>query len=149
MCRVSIEDFEVMKGLSSGAYGKVCLAKKRSSGDYFALKIIDREKTIEKAQEDYIRSEVSIMRSVNSDYIVKLYYSFQNDNYLFFVMEYMNGGDLGNLLQNCGSIEEKVYRSRVKHGGSSVECTSQRWWWRWNVCTRRISCTVTSSPRTS
>eukprot|EP01022_Parablepharisma_sp_SALTPOND_P013026 TRINITY_DN170_c0_g1_i1.p1 TRINITY_DN170_c0_g1~~TRINITY_DN170_c0_g1_i1.p1 ORF type:complete len:979 (-),score=111.65 TRINITY_DN170_c0_g1_i1:2605-5541(-) len=104
---VTIDDFEVIKGLSSGAYGKVCLAKKRSSGDYFALKIIDREKTVEKAQESYIRSEVSIMRSVNSDYIVKLYYSFQNDDYWFFVMEYMNGGDLGNLLQNCGPIEEK------------------------------------------
>ena len=105
---MTIDDFEVIKGLSSGAYGKVCLARKRTSRDYFALKIIDREKTIEKAQEDFVRSEVSIMRNINSDYIVKLYYSFQNDNYLFFVMEYMNGGDLGNLLQNCGTIDEKV-----------------------------------------
>jgi len=104
---ITIDDFEVIKGISSGAYGKVCLAKKKSSGDYYALKIIDREKTIEKAQEDFIRSEVSIMRSVNSDFIVKLYYSFQNDDYWFFVMEYMNGGDLGSLLQNCGTLDEK------------------------------------------
>jgi serine/threonine-protein kinase RIM15 len=105
---VSIEDFEVMKGLSSGAYGKVCLVKKSSSGDHFAMKIIDREKTIEKAQEDFIRSEVTIMSNLNNDYVVKLYYTFQSDHYLFFVMEYMNGGDFGNLLQNIGQIEEKV-----------------------------------------
>lgn len=84
------------------------MAKKKSTGDYFAIKIIDREKTIEKSQEDLIRSEIEIMRSMNSDYTVKLYYSFQNEDYLFFVMDYMNGGDLGNVLQNMGQVEEKV-----------------------------------------
>eukprot|EP00826_Nyctotherus_ovalis_P041475 TRINITY_DN4176_c0_g3_i2.p2 TRINITY_DN4176_c0_g3~~TRINITY_DN4176_c0_g3_i2.p2 ORF type:complete len:345 (-),score=140.94 TRINITY_DN4176_c0_g3_i2:2184-3218(-) len=110
MGSVKISDFKVIKGISSGAYGKVCLAKKRSSGDYFAIKIVDREKTIEKAQEDYIFSELSVMRSVNSDYIVKLYYSFKNEDYWFFVMEYINGGDLGSLLQNCGYLEEAYAR---------------------------------------
>ncbi len=105
---MSIEDFEIIRGLSSGAYGRVCLVKKNSSGDYFALKMIDREKTIAKAQEDYIMSEINILRNLDSDYIVKLYYSFQSEDYLYFVMDFMNGGDFGNLLQNCGTIEEKV-----------------------------------------
>lgn len=104
---MSVKDFEVIKGISSGAYGKVCLVKKSSSGDYFAMKIIDREKTIEKAQEDLVRSEVSIMRTLDNDFIVKLYYTFQNDYYLFFVMEYLNGGDLGSLLHTFGQVEEK------------------------------------------
>ncbi len=108
MCRISVEDFEIIKGLSSGAYGKVCLVKKKTTGDYYALKIIDRHKTIEKGQEQYIQSEVSILKNLNNDFVVKLYYSFQNEDYLFFVMEYMKGGDLGNLLQNCGYFEEKV-----------------------------------------
>jgi protein kinase A len=46
--RISIEDFKIIKGVSSGAYGKVCLVQKISSKDYFAMKIIDREKTAEK-----------------------------------------------------------------------------------------------------
>lgn len=104
---MEIEDFEIIKGLSSGAYGKVCLVKKRSSGDYFALKMIDREKTIAKDEEELIMSEINILRSLDSDYIVKLYYSFQNETYLYFVMEFMNGGDLSYLLQQCG-FEEKV-----------------------------------------
>lgn len=105
---VSIGDFEVVKGISSGAYGKVCLVKKRSSGDYFAMKIIDKIAAIEKAQECMIRREVRIMRSIDCDYIVKLYYSFQNNKYLFFVMEYLSGGDLRNLLSLCGQLDEKV-----------------------------------------
>lgn len=113
VCRVSIEDFEIIQGLSSGAYGRVCLVKKKSTGDYFALKMIDREKTIAKSEEDYILSEINILRNLDSDYIVKLYYSFQSDEYLYFVMEYMNGGDFGNLLQGCDPIEEKVYNRRL------------------------------------
>ena len=106
--RISIQDFELIQGLSSGAYGQVCLVKKISSGDHFAMKMIDREKTIEKSQESFIESEINIMRNLNSDFIVKLYYSFQDEEYIYFVMEYLNGGDLGNLLSNCGQIEEKV-----------------------------------------
>lgn len=106
--KVSLEDFEIIKGLNSGAYGKVCLVRKRSSGDYFAMKIIDKEKTMENFQESLIRSELAILRNVDNDYIVKLYYSFQNSQYLFFVMEHMNGGDLGNLLRLFTRIEEKV-----------------------------------------
>ncbi len=120
--KVSIEDFKVIKGLSSGAYGKVCLVKKLSSGDYFAMKVIDRQKTVEHAQEENVQSEVSIMRDIDSDYIVKLYYSFQNEEYLFFVMEYINGGDLGNLLANCGSIEEKYCRLYTAEIVMVLEC---------------------------
>ena len=92
--------------MSSGAYGKVCLVKKKSTGDYFALKVIDKEKTIAKLEDKYLMTEIDILRNLNSDYIVKLYYSFQEDNSICFVMEYMNGGDFGNLLQNCSPIEE-------------------------------------------
>ena len=86
----------------------MCLVQKNSSGDYFAMKVIDREKTVEKDQEEFIKSEVSILQHQNSEYIVKLYYTFQNPKYLFFVMEYMVGGDFGNLLENCGQLEEQV-----------------------------------------
>lgn len=72
------------------------------------MKMIDREKTFEKSQESFIESEINIMRNLNSDFIVKLYYSFQDEEYIYFVMEYLNGGDLGNLISNCGQIEEKV-----------------------------------------
>eukprot|EP01022_Parablepharisma_sp_SALTPOND_P016839 TRINITY_DN2567_c0_g1_i1.p1 TRINITY_DN2567_c0_g1~~TRINITY_DN2567_c0_g1_i1.p1 ORF type:complete len:565 (-),score=38.63 TRINITY_DN2567_c0_g1_i1:979-2673(-) len=106
--RISIEDFKIIKGISSGAYGKVCLVQKISSGDYFAMKIIDRQKTVEKEQEGNIQREVDIMRKLNTDYVVKLYYSFQNETHLFFVMEYMNGGDLGSLLSNIGLLSEGV-----------------------------------------
>ncbi len=86
----------------------MCLVEKISSGDYFAMKIIDRDRAVEKQQEAYIESEVSIMRTLNTDFAVKLYYSFQTASNLFFVMDYMNGGDFGGLLSNCSPISEDV-----------------------------------------
>ena len=62
----------------------------------------------EKKQEEYISSEVNILAHQDSPYIVKLYYTFQNDKYLFFAMEYMAGGDLAHLLKNVGSLDEDV-----------------------------------------
>jgi len=73
------------------------------------MKIIDREKTVEKKQEGNVQREVNIMKCLNTDYVVKLYYSFQTETHLFFVMEYMNGGDLGSLLSNFGQLDENVF----------------------------------------
>ncbi len=44
--KVKITDFEIVKALGKGAYGKVCLARKKTSGDYFAIKIIDKAKIV-------------------------------------------------------------------------------------------------------
>jgi serine/threonine protein kinase len=106
--RTSINSFRIIKGISSGAYGRVCLVQKISSGDYFAMKILDQEKTVEKEQEENVQREVEIMKNLNTDYVVKLYYSFKNETHLFFVMDYMNGGDLGSLLASLGQLDEIV-----------------------------------------
>ena len=53
---------------------------------------------------------MNILRELNSDYTVKLYYSFQTEDNLYLVMEYMNGGDFDNLLQNCAPMEEKYVK---------------------------------------
>lgn len=67
-------------------------------------------------------SEVSILRQLDSDYVVKLYYSFQEGNYLYFVMDYMNGGDFDNLLQNCAPIEEKSAKFYLAEIVAALEC---------------------------
>jgi serine/threonine protein kinase len=66
------------------------------------------------------------MRNLNTDYVVKLYYSFQNESHLFFVMEYMNGGDLGSLLSNIGQLSEGypfVFLCRMKTK-KNIVCTT-------------------------
>jgi serine/threonine protein kinase len=45
---------------------------------------------------------------VNNDFVVKGFCTFQSEKFLYFVMEYMIGGDFGSLLDNLGALEEKV-----------------------------------------
>ena len=105
---VSINDFEFIKSLSKGGFGTVFLARKITTGDVFAIKFLDRKRSIEEEQNENVENEKVVLTKVNNDYIVKGMYTLQNDDFLYFVMEYMNGGDMGSLLKEMGSLEEKV-----------------------------------------
>lgn len=64
-----------------------------------------------KNQIDFVQNERNILNLVNNDYVVKGIYTFQSSDKLFFVMEYMFGGDFGHLLEVVGGLDEKVYVS--------------------------------------
>eukprot|EP00842_Homolaphlyctis_polyrhiza_P002657 jgi/Hompol1/3392/HPOL_006503-RA len=70
----SIKDYEVIKPISKGAFGSVYLAKKRATGDYFAIKIIKKADMVAKNQVMNIKSERMILTQLDSPYVVKLYY---------------------------------------------------------------------------
>ncbi|BAP70302.1 serine/threonine-protein kinase RIM15 [Kluyveromyces marxianus] len=104
----SIKDYEVIKPISKGAYGSVYLAKKRVTGEYFAIKVLKKSDMIAKNQVTNVKSERAIMM-VQSDkpYVAKLYATFQNRENLFLVMEYLSGGDMATLIKMMGNLPEK------------------------------------------
>lgn len=103
----SIKDYEAVKPISKGAFGSVFLAKKKSTGDYVAIKVLKKSDMIAKNQVLNVRAERAIMMSQSdSPYVVQLIESFQSANYLYLVMEYLNGGDLATLLKNIGSLPD-------------------------------------------
>ncbi|PVU89187.1 hypothetical protein BB559_005204 [Furculomyces boomerangus] len=108
----SIDDFVLLKPISKGAYGSVYLAKKKATGEYFAIKVLKKSDMIAKNQVSNIKAERMIMIAQNdSPFVVKLLYTFQSRNYLFLVMEYLNGGDCASLLKTLGSLSEDWTRS--------------------------------------
>ncbi|OLY80282.1 putative serine/threonine protein kinase IRE, partial [Smittium mucronatum] len=108
----SIDDFTLLKPISKGAYGSVYLAKKKSTGEYFAIKVLKKSDMIDKNQISNIKAERKIMiTQTDSPFVVKLLYTFQSRNYLYLVMEYLNGGDCASLLKTLGSLSEEWTRS--------------------------------------
>ena len=75
----SLQDFDVVKNFSRGAFGRVFLAKKRSTGDYFAIKVLKKNEMQRRMQQDNVRSEQQILSRVNNPMVVKLFYSFESD----------------------------------------------------------------------
>lgn len=103
----SIKDYEPIKPISKGAFGSVFLAKSKNTGDYVAIKVLKKSDMISKNQVMNVKAERAIMMAQSeSPYVVQLIKSFQSANYLYLVMEYLNGGDLATLLKNVGSLPE-------------------------------------------
>ncbi|XP_020540672.1 probable serine/threonine protein kinase IRE isoform X1 [Jatropha curcas] len=111
--RTSIEDFEIIKPISKGAFGRVFLAKKRATGDLFAIKVLKKADMIRKNAVESILAERNILISVRYPFVVRFFYSFTCRENLYLVMEYLNGGDLYSLLRNLGCLDEDMARMYI------------------------------------
>lgn len=101
----SIKDFEIIKPISRGAFGSVYLAKKVATGDYYAIKALKKSDMIAKNQVTNVKAERTIlMNQASSPYVAKLFFSFQSKDYLYLVMEYLNGGDCSTLVKALGGL---------------------------------------------
>ncbi|KAG5117997.1 hypothetical protein JHK82_032417 [Glycine max] len=108
--RTSIEDFEIIKPISRGAFGRVFLARKRATGDLFAIKVLKKADMIRKNAVQSILAERDILISVRNPFVVRFFYSFTCRENLYLVMEYLNGGDLYSILRNLGCLDEDMAR---------------------------------------
>ncbi|XP_048326427.2 probable serine/threonine protein kinase IRE [Ziziphus jujuba] len=108
--RTSIEDFEIIKPISRGAFGRVFLARKRATGDLFAIKVLKKADMIRKNAVESILAERNILISVRNPFVVRFFYSFTCRENLYLVMEYLNGGDLYSMLRNLGCLDEDMAR---------------------------------------
>ena len=116
----SIKDFEIIKPISKGAFGSVYLSKKKLTGEYFAIKVLRKADMVAKNQVTNVKAERAIMMwQGESDFVAKLYWTFSSKDYLYLVMEYLNGGDCASLIKVLGGLTEdwaKKYIAEVVLG---------------------------------
>lgn len=113
---ISINDFILLKTISKGAYGKVILARKKNTSDLFAVKVLDKEKMVEKNVTEYVMNERDILSKMHNEFIVRGIYTFQSKKYLYMVMEFMKGGDFASLLSEFVAFDEdtaKYYLAQI------------------------------------
>nr|PNR34456.1 hypothetical protein PHYPA_024273 [Physcomitrium patens] len=108
--RTTIHDFEIIKPISRGAFGRVFLARKRITGDLFAIKVLRKADMIRKNAVESVKAERNILISVRNPFVVRFFYSFTCTENLYLVMEYLNGGDLFSLLRNLTCLGEEASR---------------------------------------
>ncbi|CAH7669528.1 kinase-like domain-containing protein [Phakopsora pachyrhizi] len=98
----------MLKPISKGAFGQVWLAKKKTTGDYYAIKILKKQDIISKNQIMNVKSEQKIlMNQSDSDFFIKLFNTFSSRDHLYLVMEYLNGGDCAALVKALGNLSEE------------------------------------------
>ena len=93
-------NFKLILPIAKGGYGNVGLYKKVSTGDLYTIKSVDINKMKEKKLSKTLQNERNIMKEISNDYVVTTYYIFKDKVNYYFVMEYLPGGDVYNLLSS-------------------------------------------------
>lgn len=92
--RVTMNEFEYLKLLGKGTFGKVILVKEKATGRYYAMKILKKEVIVAKDEVAHTLTENRVLQNSRHPFLTALKYSFQTHDRLCFVMEYANGGEL-------------------------------------------------------
>ncbi|KAE8286739.1 Serine/threonine-protein kinase LATS1 [Larimichthys crocea] len=113
--------FKRIKTLGIGAFGEVCLARKEDTGALYAMKTLRKKDVLLRNQVAHVKAERDILAEADNEWVVRLYYSFQDKDNLYFVMEYIPGGDMMSLLIRLGVFKEELAQFYIAELTCAVE----------------------------
>ncbi|KAI8657977.1 hypothetical protein NCS57_01177900 [Fusarium keratoplasticum] len=108
--KLEVEDFELLKVVGKGSFGKVMQVRKKDTARIYALKTIRKAHIISRSEVAHTLAERSVLAQINNPFIVPLKFSFQSPEKLYFVLAFVNGGELFHHLQKEHRFD--VNRSR-------------------------------------
>ena len=92
--KLSYSDFEPLKLLGTGAFGKVLLVRYISNDKLYAMKVLSKSQLKLKKQEEHSKNERDLMVKLNNPFIINIKFAFQDESKLYIVSEFMQGGDM-------------------------------------------------------
>ena len=108
--KLKIEDFDLPYILGKGTFGKVYMAKHKTTGERVAIKILDKKFLIKHGKIHECFIERIVLSQLNHPNIIKLYSSFQDSKNLYFVLELMENKDLRELIKCSGTLDTDTTR---------------------------------------
>lgn len=108
--QVTISDFEFIRIIGQGAFGIVRLCRKKDTGEVFAMKQMNKKDMVYKNQVQHVRAEKDALSIAKESWAIGLHYTFQDDSYLYMVMDYLPGGDLMTHLMRKDTFTEEETR---------------------------------------
>mmetsp|Transcript_10850 Transcript_10850/g.10883 ORF Transcript_10850/g.10883 Transcript_10850/m.10883 type:complete len:249 (+) Transcript_10850:197-943(+) len=121
--RINIYDFEPIKLIGKGAFGQVRLVRRKTTGEILAMKKLDKTEMIFKNQMRHVKAERDVLANADNPWVVGLKFSFQDEKYLYLVMEYLPGGDLMTLLVRKDVLTEAEARFYIAEAILAVDST--------------------------
>ncbi|KAK6130028.1 hypothetical protein DH2020_036250 [Rehmannia glutinosa] len=125
--KMGADDFEPLTMIGKGAFGEVLslslshmekgrplfgvrVCREKSTGHVYAMKKLKKSEMLRRGQVEHVKAERNLLAEVDSNCIVKLYCSFQDEEYLYLIMEYLPGGDMMTLLMRKDTLTEDEAR---------------------------------------
>ena len=104
--KLSYNDFEPIKLLGTGSFGRVLLVRFKSKDTLYAMKILSKNQIKIKHQEEHTKTERDLMVKINNPFIVNIKFAFQDESKLYIVSDFMQGGDMFYHLHSQKKFEE-------------------------------------------
>jgi len=117
--KVTLEDFDLLKVLGKGGFGKVMLVRKKNSTDIYAMKVLKKEAVIRRNQVQHTKTETHILKQIRHPFLTRMFFAFQNEGKLYMVLNYLPGGELFYRLKREGrfSVERvRLYTAEIALG---------------------------------
>ena len=110
--KLTVDDFELLRVLGKGSFGKVYLVRLLSDGEIYAMKVLKKQDVKKRKQVVHTNTERRIMGGLGMDhpFIVTLRYAFQTDEKLYMVTDYCRGGELFFHLKKFRTFNEVMVR---------------------------------------
>lgn len=119
--KMGADDFELLTMIGKGAFGEVRICREKTTDHVYAMKKLKKSEMLRRGQVEHVKAERNLLAEVDSNYIVKLYCSFQDDEYLYLIMEYLPGGDMMTLLMRKDTLTEDEARFYIAETILAIE----------------------------
>uniref|UniRef100_A0A1D1XBZ0 non-specific serine/threonine protein kinase n=1 Tax=Anthurium amnicola TaxID=1678845 RepID=A0A1D1XBZ0_9ARAE len=119
--KMGADDFELLTIIGRGAFGEVRLCREKTTSHVYAMKKLKKSEMLRRGQVEHVKAERNLLAEVDSPCIVKLYCSFQDDEFLYLIMEYLPGGDMMTLLMRKDTLTEDEARFYVAQTVLAIE----------------------------
>jgi len=92
--KICADDFDLIKLVGKGSFGKVMQVRYKETGQIFAMKVLNKAHIVEHNEVEHTKSELHILQSLHHPFLMNLHFSFQTEDNLYFILDFVNGGEL-------------------------------------------------------
>ncbi len=119
---LTMDDFELLKVIGKGSFGKVIQVRKKDTGRVYAMKTIKKAHIVERDEVSHTMAERNVLAKIIHPFIVPIKFSFQSKEKLYLVLAFVNGGELFHHLQQEGRFDEDRAKFYTAELLSALEC---------------------------
>lgn len=119
--KMGADDFELLTMIGKGAFGEVRICREKTTGQVYAMKKLKKSEMLRRGQVEHVKAERNLLAEVDSSCIVKLYCSFQDEEYLYLIMEYLPGGDMMTLLMRKDTLTDEEAKFYIAETVLAIE----------------------------
>jgi len=102
----TLDDFERLKTLGTGSFGRVMLVQHKANKTHYAMKILDKQKVVKLKQVEHTLNEKRILQAISFPFLVSLEFHFKDNSNLYMILEYVPGGEMFSHLRKIGRFSE-------------------------------------------